>query len=860
MKERIIVVPYSLDLAKTLAFHDKALFHTRVFTPVELAQEALMRAGKLSQKEFVSRNEELACYIDIVEHTDYFKTKKLSDLKRINSTINTIRELVIEDEAKEIKERLFKGRFINKNNALNEIYQQYISKLNEQNKIDTIGLIREAIENGRIESEIICIKEYPLLPLDLELVNKLTDGRCVEKSLFDLYEIEKKDIHISSYKNCYGSSNEVGMIIDDIYRNREADRCVVACADYNTYAQIFYDYAVRYDIPVTFGNGLSMINSYPGKLLKQYNSWISGNYGWQPFFQLIYSPYFNTELLQSQIIVENEKEFRFPEFWNRVSRLRLTNDKAANDQAIADFKKAISRKDVNGNDKLEQYVDGIEIIAKELSLPIEEFLMKYANTRKEDGFASGFDETAKTTLYSEIISIKQTGLEITGDVIETLLKRMVYRQPCEPGHLYVCSIDKAASVLRNDLYICGMSAANYPGTPKENPLLLDCDLQDFDNETLTSQRMIRQKRETFFDLVKLASALGNRIHVSYPGLNVSELKHNNASSLLFELYRQEYGFDKELEDLNKAIEKVAYFEPRLSVTREIGKAYNNGKIIESQAASSSNHNKTSFELEKYSPSQLNVFFNCKKQYLFKYLLNIPSPDDYDPYEVIAATEQGTLAHSLMEYLSEHRDMGKEEFVAFCGKVFNEHMNISVPLIRDKISNVREEFLEMMKNGWEMDNRFKREVALKEEKKYAKHKESGVVIYGLPDRVELTPDKKAVIIDFKTERDLYAHAKDDIDSCLQVIMYAYIVENTMGYPVDHCEYRMLRYDGNKAIVTCKYDDEIKSQLADKLKEFRRCMEQGDFDIAPMTEEEEKEICKYCKYGTICGKIVTDEQEG
>ena len=110
MKERIIVVPNSLDLAKTLAYHDKALFNTRILTPVEFAQESLMRSGNLSKKEFVSRNEELAFYPEIIKSIEYFKTSKLSDLKKINSTINTIRELVIADESRQVKENLSKGQ------------------------------------------------------------------------------------------------------------------------------------------------------------------------------------------------------------------------------------------------------------------------------------------------------------------------------------------------------------------------------------------------------------------------------------------------------------------------------------------------------------------------------------------------------------------------------------------------------------------------------------------------------------------------------------------------------------------------------------------------------------------------------
>ena len=212
----------------------------------------------------------------------------------------------------------------------------------------------------------------------------------------------------------------------------------------------------------------------------------------------------------------------------------------------------------------------------------------------------------------------------------------------------------------------------------------------------------------------------------------------------------------------------------------------------------------------------------------------------------------------MEYLSEH-PARREDFLDLCGTVFDEYLDISVPLVRDKAFEEKEQFLEMMDTGWRMDERFKRKVAFKEEDKEALHEGSGVRIHGFPDRVEIDENGKAVIIDFKTERDLNAHIKDDIDSCLQVVIYAYIVEKTMGLQVDHCEYRMLRGNVYNGLITCKYDDEIKKRLDEKLKEFRRCVETGDFGIGPMSPAEEKDRCKYCKYGAICGKVITEEEK-
>ena len=854
MIERIIVVPNTNKLNITLAYHNKNIFNTRILTPFQLAKEILMRNGLITQKEIISNKDELIYYKEIISNVSYFKTSKLADIKKINSTINTIRKLINNDEDARIKEKLSKGIFVEKNQALYDVYNTYIQKLNNENKTDAIGLIRYAIENTKSTNiELITINEYPLQPLEQELISKISNN-VKAISVFDLFEIKENNIHINSYKNCYGSSNEVGQILDDIYTNNQADQCVIACADYSTYSQIFYDYACKYEIPLTFGNGISIINSYPGKLLQQYYRWLNeGNYGWKPFFKMIYSSYFNYELLDSLVVTDNEKEFDRSKFYDRLSRLRLTNNKDTNVIRIEELKKSISRREINDNYKLEKYIPGFEIIANELALPIEDFLSKYAVIRTDNEENNKLDESAKKVIIDEIISIKDMGLDIGDDVVETLLKKSAYKQGNKPGSIHISTIEDALSSLRNTLYVCGLSSTIYPGSPKENPLLLDSDLNDFNCKELTSEGKVKKKINDLLTLIKLATSLKNKINLSYAGLNVSELKNNNASSLLFEIYQKE-NEGKKLEDFKKEILNIPYFEPKLSNSREIGKAYNESKKIAFKAKEKNNAN-VSIDLYKYSPSALNTFFNCHKQFFYQNILKLNAPDDYYPYEVIPVTEQGTLVHALMDYLADHR-IPKDDFLKLSGEVFDEYMKITVPLIPEKITNAKEEFLEMLANGWEMDEANKRELDFKEEDQDCKHKETGIIIHGYPDRVEKTKDGKAVIIDFKTERNKTSHKQDDIDTCLQVLIYAYIVENSMHKQINHCEYRMLRYkDG---IVACKYDDEMKEKLNNKLQEFKAVMDSGDFSISPMTKEEEKEKCKYCKFGAICGKEVIEDE--
>lgn len=851
IKENIVVIPNHSRLQLSLAYHNKNLFNTHFYTPIELAKKMLDKEAIYLDKQLISKSDELLYFKKIVSDIKYFNTTKLADIKNINNAINTARKLVISDEKQTLKNTLSKGIFTDKNDALLETYDRYIDALDKDNKIDSIGLIRYAIDNiTKKDIEITIINEYSLMPLEIELINSITDN-IKSISIFDLFGVKENGIHINEYRKCYGSSNEVGTILDDILNNTKADECVIACGDYPSYSQTLYDYACKYDIDVSFGDGLSIVNSNPGKLLRLYNNWTStGQFGWLSFNELIYSPYFDLLKLKSLLSID---ELGYSKFFDHVSKLRLTNDSSINQTRIKEYTKAISNDEIIDTNK--EYLPSIEVLAKELALPVENFIEKYALVRNSNEFVNRFDIASIKSINNEISSIRNIGLEISDDVIETLLNKLVYRESNKPGKIHICSIENGLSLLRNNLYICGLSSTVYPGTPKENPLLLDSDLNDFDNTDLTSNGKIKHKQESLLNLIKLATSLNNNIYLSYPGLNISELKNNNASSLLFEIYKLESGDNKTLDDFKNNVINVSYFEPNLSKSRLIGQAYNKADEIVFKALESNNKDFTCLSLKRYSPSALNTFFNCKKQFFYQYLLGIKQLDEYNPYEVIPATDQGSLVHSLMEYLSKHK-MSKQEFLNLGKETFDKYMKICVPLINEKIDSVREEFVEMLENGYQMDEDNKREVMFAEEDIEVTHLESGVVIHGFPDRVEKLGNGKAVIVDFKTERKKNNHIKDDIDTCLQVLIYAYIVEYGLNTKVDHCEYRMLRFpDG---IITCKYDDEIKKELSLKLNEFKYSINTGDFSIEPMNSEEEAEKCKYCSFGSICGKVVSDDE--
>ena len=883
MREKIILAPglNGNELMRSLALHGINCIGMRICQAAELARLALMRSGISISGDFVSAKEEAAIVADAIDGEPYFGKTSYSDIQEITAAIRRMRSLAADDkEERCIQDKLPAGIFKEKNEALLHVYERYMALLSSRKAADAAALIRKAAtECSTINADFMTLKEYPLNPLEKKLLRRVSGGVIIEVSLQELFgkccartacagssrtahEMESHPLHLEAIRNCYGAANEVETILADIYSSKHLDQCTVAVADEMTYGQLFFDYALLYDIPVTFGCGIPVMNSNPARLLAVYYSWItSGFYGAAAIGELLASTAFDRSKLY-ELFPEKDENFHWSTFYEVLGDLRLTNDAAVNEKRITDFRKAIEEEAAlsGKEDSREQKtilrkrscIPCLEVMGKELGLPAEEFISRYAHIRKgsdtnAERLLMMLDISAARAIYEELKVIRSSGLDQSADdIIPNILKIAVCSQQSEAGKLHITGIEGAFGSLRQHLYLAGMSASNYPGSPKENYLLLDADLKLFGSEaeSYTADGRILRKREQLLSLAKLASALGTGISVSYAGLNVSELKKDNASSLIFELFREAYGRDASAKELEAHTVRVKYFEPAISASRLVGDAYTKGNTVcPDTKEAGTGSTAVPWSLDKaWSPTALDTFFGCPRRFMLGYILGIPEPEDYDPFVVMNAMDTGTLAHSLMEKLG-GTDMDMETFLSLSEAFFDRFIWEHPPLIAESVPPVKEQFLEMMETAYGMDPH--REVALEEEDISCTH-ESGVKIHGFPDRVEKLEDGTYLVVDFKSGRTV-AHVQDDIGTCLQIIIYAYLMEQR-GFKISGGEYRYIRL-GEK--VTCRYDDDMKRQLLEKLTFFKNSMQNGDFPVAKKTENGD-DPCHFCKYKGICGE--------
>ena len=870
MREQIYVAPGAngTELTKCLAMQGINCFNVRIYGAGELARMGLMRSGISISEDFVSASEETAVIAKAMEGEKYFEKATYSDIRDLAGAVRRMRSLTAaDDEEGEITRILGQGLFKDKNDALVSVYKKYIKMIKDRKLMDFISLMRKAVsECDPIDADFFTLKEYPLNPLEKALVNRLSGGNAKDISLCELFGLKDCDLKICSFKNCYGAPNEVETILTDIYSGKHLDKCTVAVTDPGTYGQLFFDYALLYDMPITFGCGIPIVNSNPARLLAVYYRWMTGGFfGAYSIKALLSSKAFDSQKLYD-LYPETDENFRWSTYMDVLGGIRFTNDSAVNAKRLEDFKTAVAEEESLVDPKDEKAyktflrkklcIPYLEVIGRELALPAEDFIVRYSYIRKGSATNSEkllmlLDTAAVRAIYDELKVIRDSGIgQATEDMILNVLKMNVATGRSEDGKLYVTGVDGALSSIRENLYIAGLSASKYPGSPRENYLLLDADLRLFgdDAEYMTSDGIISRKRDRLLTLARLASGLGSTVKVSFAGLNVSELKKDNASSLVFELYRQESGKNATSRELEEHITKVDYFEPAISVTRKVGEAYNEGKsIIPNPHDETRDSADVHLGLDgEYSPSALEGFFGCPRSFMLGRILEIPEPDEDKPFEVIAATESGTLAHSLMEELG-NSNMSLDDFLKLSGEYFDRFMVQHPPLVAQGAEAEKEQFLDMMETAYNMDPH--REVVLEEEDIHSVH-ETGVKLHGYPDRVEKLDDGSYLIVDFKTGRSI-SHEQDDINTCLQIVIYAYLMEQK-GFNVSGGEYRYIRLNET---VTCKYDRDMKKALAEKLSEFKRCMEAADFPVSEFAvnrSDGDPDPCVFCKFGMICGK--------
>jgi len=829
MKETFIVCNLNeLEFNRTLAKYQINTLGLRLFNAEKLAKEVLLRNGVVLNKIEINDLEQICIIKSLMINNNYFSNSTFVDAKNLTNALNRARKLCAGNESELLENVFADGEFTQKNNAILDVYKCYMKYLNDNDLIDSIGIINKVINDGlRIDADFITFEEFELEPLEHKLINNISSN--VKKlSINEYFNFDKNDVSNVTYASAYGKVNEIEYILDYIASKKLTyEDCLIVPLD-KSYINEFVNYQNLYNIPISYKTGLPISSSKAAQLLNLFNKWESNFYSVDELRNIFEASVFDVSKFWSNIgFVLSERQI--DEVINTVGSLRISTQ--LNNDLLNNYRSTIK------DEKQDIIYQTVECIAKQFNKGYTYLLSEYC-------FAdTAFEIRALNKICNYLLEYeKYNNTYKLEDIIDDILNINIQTELSSPKYLHITNLSSAFASIRKHIFICGLNATYFPGTPSEDYLLLDSDLERFNlDKQVSSSSLINDRKKLLLDFVKFASNAKSSVHLSFTDYNLADLKLENPSSMAFEIYKLENGDDASIEDFNKVIDnKYRFFSSNISTLRNVGNKYIEGCNLKEKEIKLDEYTKVVLD-RAISPSGADQFFACEKRFYLNYVLGIKEPQDNDPFDLLPANDEGTLIHECMQDYGNNPNWTKEEFMTNASSKLSDYFKKHIPLYDKNISKITKDFLVEAENGF--DNDPHNEVVCSEY--YFKpllHDESGLVFKGIVDRIEKLKNGNYLIVDYKTYRDI-KNKDNDVESCLQVLIYAYLYEKLTGHKVEACEYRYLK---NVRTIKCVYDQDIKALLNKRLNKIKEALDSGVFNCT-----DDKDNCKYCKHMGICG---------
>ena len=863
MLNSTIVLTNSIDESekiKSLGSFNVSTFDLRYMSALELAEYLLQLSGISYKEEFVKNDLIAAALYTKVREIPYFGLFTYNDVLQLVSTLEDLRYQIVENEAETIFAKLPTDKFVAKNSAVKQAYELLVKYLEDNHLIDEVGIIRLALEKIKpIEGiDFVIYEKSHLRPLELALLNKAAGKVVKEKPINE----EKKDLIIKSYTKAFGQTNEIEDILNYIYENNiPFDQCLIASAEEANYSNILSNYRDLLNAPITIGVGKLITSTGPGKLFALLDDWMMNHYRYEYLLKVVRSESFDVEKFKKDLNLDGDLTAINEDLGKRyqislesvteiVGRLKVRFDNPEENlmkyNAYEELIRRYFAEKYHEDESKSRYksMGYVRKFIEIINYGLANFIERYSVIRDAKVDENALGKILRMLSFEKEYAIKHE------DVRDQLFGQKIAREKPQPGSLYFTSISRAASCLRKYLFITGLSSNNYPGSSKENPLLLDRDYEPFGVKE-ASNREIRNNKDNYEYLLEEAKKHDVEIHLSWASYNSESLKTQNSSSVVFETYKKENGENKTLADFDKEFKSdkyryIEFFSNKLMPISSIGEALVNNKpnnCIKDEGKEAEELPVKALDGRPFSASAITTFAKCQYLFYLQYVLGVEQPEDIDVFEIIPANEYGTMAHDLLEHLDKAKT-SEEQFAKEALHRFNEYLILNPSDNEALVEDCRNNFLKMMQNAYEMEGN--ELTAFRERDIYYTHPDTGLTIHGFPDKVIKNTDGTYRVVDYKTGRKV-KHKVDDIPSMIQCTLYAYILEKNRHIKVTSFEYRYLRNKMSVYSTDFGYTMDMHYEnLESTLNNLKYALETGKF------EDQEKSVCKDCYFKDVCSK--------
>lgn len=664
---------------------------------LSLLSDTLAKHYLMGLLEQLKQNQELS-YFDQIEISTGFTSsmyQSLQELKYAGSKPSDLSDDFFQNASKAADVR--------------RIFSGYEQILIDQKHIDHPSLLQLAITQSSLmpSKQVFIMLENPELhSLEKSFMQQLIQAKGHKLSLPTVHEVDlSKNIQDSSIEmfRSYGENNEMREVIRYIKENRlPFDQVAIIQTTKEPYTQLLYDLSQQFNLPVTFGGGISIKNSRPAQLYFGLLDWIQNQYSVAKLCTLLRSGYFKRleeSAPSSAVVVKRLKsaeigwgrERYYTQFKKRLTYL---------EQRI---KKELTAKQIEYAEReIKEYIcisTFIEKIMKQLpdtqiTHPINYASFTQALVQIIEEFAyevSPLDKEAKYNIIEELqtladsanedIRVEDAILRLT-ELIEPL--RIGSSNP-KPGEIHMTHYQQGLWIQRPYTFIVGLDNKRFPGQTREDPILLDTERKNITEELSLRSNRTRDQLAHMHQLLSLTK--GTTI-LSYSSFDPVENREVFPSSLLLYLYRLNKGAsDADYSELLTSLGTIKGFIPRQRKRLDESEWWLDQLLLQrknqevfstifqlyphiEQGVYACDHknsarfteydgriqmNNSLFDPKKnhslvVSSSRLELLGKCPYAYFLKYVLKIETPEEieYTPGQWLNPAQRGTLLHSVFE--------------------------------------------------------------------------------------------------------------------------------------------------------------------------------------------------------------------
>ncbi|GIN84540.1 hypothetical protein J6TS2_09260 [Heyndrickxia sporothermodurans] len=740
------------------------------------------------------------------------------------------------------------------------------------------------------------------MPLIKDAVGKATDLSSIYIETLNRPK-DKKEIKFFTGQT---EEHELFDVLRKIKQNNSSfDSCSVFYSKRDPFHLIMYQISERLNIPVTFGEGIPISITNPGKMVSLLLLCLKTNFHVTSFLTLFKegvlelgdsSPSLTsiiTMLRNSEIGWEKEHYLRqFQKQINFINKMiSIVNEK--------DQKELLKSRE--GYIWLKAWFTQIfqQVTKHDLKSYlhfIRFFLTNYLAT------PSPMDELAKKSLLEQIAlifpyAIKTDSInEMCKYLEELLLTIHIGASNPKPGAIHITSYKRGIFIDRENLYFVGFDQRSFPGSIKEDPFLLDSERKAI-NSRLPLQR--ENAKESLFHVLQLLACTNGIPTISYSVFDLQEGRSNRPSHFYLKCYQYQTGdYNSDIETIHKKyvecskipfIVNKEWWEKKIfEKNRTIPNGFQH--LIKGQEAKMARLSPFFTEYEgKISPvvnidprknnsirmssSKLEKLATCPYKYFLEDVLQVSPVEDIEFHRDMWLDNQirGLLLHEIFEeFYTTIKEWGHRP-------KFMEHEKLLIEIASAKITNRKKKYpppnrhvfeqevseifasckiflkTEEMQSDDQLPIQFEYSFGMGEEPPALITLLTGesFQLSGKIDRVDQHKDSSLSIIDYKTGKPSSFHQKKYFNGGrqLQHFLYAIALENKLELINKQVKISSYLFPTTKGIGERKdrmQDSVTRKNGMDILERSLDVLKVGSFI---MTDDAEKD-CTYCDYKSVC----------